>query len=341
MDESTGTPLSRASRFAGFLRRLYAYRHELVIFIFIAAGAFVFLLPNIWYTIPPGHVGVLWKRFSGGTITDLVINEGTRLILPWDRLYIYDARLQQVQDEVTVLSSDGLQITLTLAWRYHLEPHTVASLHKFVGPNYGATLVGPTVAARTRDVVAVYRPEEVYTEDRLKIQNQILESVRFDLYNRFNPTGDKKYTWLMMEDVLIKGMTLPPGVQEAIVRKNAAFHQIEEYAFRVKKEEREAERKQIEAVGIRKFQEIVSNGMSDSYLRWRGIEATLELARSPNAKVVVIGNNKNGLPLILNMDSKELSDVPYAAAEPGPKPEAAPEAKPKPAPKPKAPIPRN
>ena len=348
MDESTGGPLPRGSRFARFLRRLYGYRHELVIFAFIAAGAFVFLLPNIWYTIPPGHVGVLWKRFAGGTIIDLVIAEGTKLILPWDRLYIYDARLQQVEDQVTVLASDGLQITLTVAWRFHLEAGSVASLHKFVGPDYETILVGPTVAARTRDVVAVYRPEEVYTEDRLRIQNQILESVRFDLYNRFNPVGKKKYNWLIMEDVLIKGMALPPGVQEAIVRKNEAFHQIEEYAFRVKKEEREAERKQIEAVGIRKFQEIVSNGMSDSYLRWRGIEATLELAKSPNAKVVVIGNNKNGLPLILNMDSKEVSDA-IAAAKLTPKPKPEPKLEPKPKPEPKTkpepkikePVPRN
>ncbi len=337
MDEFTAPPLSRGSRFANFVRRFYAracqrlhaYRHELVIFIFISAGAFVFLLPYIWNTIPPGHIGVLWKRFEGGTVTDRVITEGTRLILPWDHLYIYDARLQQVQNEVQVLASDGLQITLTLAWRFHLEPSTVGMLHKFVGPDYGATLVAPTVAARARDVIAIYRPEEVYTENRLKIQNEILESVRYELINRFNPSGSgsKKYVWLNLEDVLVKTIALPPGVQEAIVRKNAAFHEIEEFSFRVQKEEKEAERKRIEAVGIRNFQEIVSNGMSDSYLRWRGIEATLDLAKSPNAKVVVIGNNKNGLPLILNMDSKEGGDVSFATAKPKPKP--GPEPKPK------------
>jgi len=317
------------------------------------------LIPYIWYTIPAGHVGVLWKRFAGGTVLNRVIPEGTKLILPWDRLYIYDARLQQVQNDVAVLASDGLQITLTLAWRYHLEPDTVARLHKFVGPNYGATLIAPTVAARARDVIATYRPEEVYTENRLKIQNEILESVRFELYNRFNPNAKEKFLWLTMEDVLIKAMSLPAGVQEAIVRKNAAFHEIEEYANRVKKEEREAERKRIEAVGIRNFQEIVSNGMSDSYLRWRGIEATLELAKSPNAKVVVIGNSKNGLPLILNMDQKDVDALSSAAAKsepkptytakPAPRPAYVPKARPENArqptpthtPKPTAPAPRN
>jgi regulator of protease activity HflC (stomatin/prohibitin superfamily) len=113
-----------------------------------------------------------------------------------------------------------------------------------------------------------------------------------------------------MEDVLIKGLTVPPGVQEAIVRKNAMFHEMEEFSFRVQREQKEAERKRVEAVGIRNFQEIVSSGMSDAYLRWRGIEATLELAKSPNAKVVVVGNPTNGLPLILNTDSKDGGEAP-------------------------------
>ena len=332
MDESTSTPLSRGSKIANFVRqrcararrRLHDYRHELVIFTFISAMSIVFLLPNIWHTIPAGHIGVLWKRFEGGTVPDLKIPEGTRLIFPWDRLYVYDGRLQQVQEEIQALSSDGLQITLTLVWRYHLEQSSVARLHQFAGENYSETLVSPTVAARARDVIAVHRPEEVYTESRLKIQAQILESVRYDLYNQFNQvdhnhTGSGKITWLTVEDVLIKGMSLPPGVQEAIVRKNAAYHEVEEYSFRVQKEEKEAARKRIEAVGLRDFQEIVSNGMTDAYLRWRGIEATLELAKSPNAKVVVIGNNKNGLPLILNMDSKEGGDVSFATAKSKPK----------------------
>jgi len=328
MDETTGEGLSPASRTRGVMRRAYAYArkylhaysYELVIFVLIAAVGLIFMMPLIYHTIPAGHVGVLWKRFGGGTVTDAVYPEGYRLTFPWDILYIYDARLQMVEREVQVLSSDGLQITLDLVWRYHLLRNATAQLHKFVGPDYAETLIAPTVGARARDVLAVYHPEEIYTESRLKIQNQILESVRFDLYDKFNPP-DQKIAWLGIEDVLIKGMTLPQGVQDAIVRKNEAFHQIEEYAFRVQKEQKEAERKRIEAVGIRNFQEIVSNGMSESYLRWRGIEATLDLAKSQNAKVVVIGNSKNGLPLILNMDNGKESILgpTTGAAKPAPK----------------------
>lgn len=327
MDETAGPPLSPASRVADSLRRLnvfarqrlHAYRHELVIFAFISAVALFFMLPYIWYTIPAGHVGVLWKRFAGGTVTDRVFAEGTRVILPWDQLIVYDARLQQVQQDVEVLSSDGLQISLMLAWRFHLQPNTVGLLHKFVGPYYQETLIAPTVSARARDVIALYQPDEVYTENRLQIQRSILESVRYELLQRFDPAGHKQVEWMIMEDVLIKGMTLPPGVQEAIVRKNTAFHEMEAFSFRVQREQKEAERKRIEAVGIRNFQEIVSTGLTDAYLRWRGIEATLDLANSPNAKVVIIGSSRNGLPLILNMDSKEAAEVPGAAARTRPK----------------------
>lgn len=322
MDEMPEQDSSRRSRPARALRRAYvlvreqvvAYRHELVIFSLIAAVAVIFMLPMIYHSIPAGSVGVLWKRFGGGTVTDAVYPEGYRLTFPWDRLIIYDVRLQKVEREIGVLSSDGLEIKLTLVWRYHLLSESVALLHKFIGPDYAETLVAPTVGARARDVIAIYQPDEVYTESRLKIQTQILESVRFELFERFNPPGDKKVPWLVVEDVLIKAMTLPPGVQEAIVRKNSMFHEMEEFTYRVQREQKEAERKRVEAVGIRNFQEIVSSGMSDAYLRWRGIEATLELAKSPNAKVVVIGNPKNGLPLIMNTETKENSEGPAGNA---------------------------
>lgn len=306
-------PSSLRERFDSVLNRIstqvYEYRHELVILTLVGVIALIFMMPFIYHTIPAGHVAVLWKRFGGGTVVDEVYPEGFRLTYPWDQLVIYDARLQKVEKEIEALSSDGLKITLTLVWRFRLSPERAPLIHKFIGPDYAESVVAPTVSARTRDVIAVYQPDEVYTERRLKIQNQIIEAVRFDFREKFNPAG-KKLDWLTFEDVLIKDMTLPSGVQDAIVRKNAMFHEMEEYTFRVQREEKEAERKRIEAVGIRNFQEIVSNGMSDEYLRWRGVEATLELAKSPNAKVVVIGNAKNGLPIILNADSKDVNDKP-------------------------------
>ena len=288
--------------------RVQAYRLELIIFTLIFAWLIVFLFDYIYHTVPAGHVGVLWKRFGGGTVTERVYPEGFKLTWPWDLFQVYDVRLQKVERDVQVLSSDGLQISLQLVWRYHLNPAKAAELHKLVGPDYSESLVTPTVGARARDIISMYQPEEIYTERRLVIQNKILDSIRYILSDKLRSDEDGKsiddQRFIIFEDVLIKGMTLPAGVQEAIVRKNAAFHEMEEYTFRVQKENKEADRKRAEAAGIRHFQEIVSSGMSESYLRWRGIEATLELAKSPNAKVVVIGNAKNGLPLIFNADGK-------------------------------------
>nr|WP_229256409.1 SPFH domain-containing protein [Duganella lactea] len=169
------------------------------------------------------------------------------------------------------------------------------------------------VGARARDVIAIYRPEDIYTSHRLEIQNQISESVRYDIKNRFNTELRSGQNWILIEDVLVKRIVLPEGVEEAIVRKNVARHEVDQYELIVEKEQQESERKRVEALGIRNFQEIISGSMSDAYLRWRGIEATLELARSENAKVVVIGSDKTGgMPLIsINGDS-----VPHEKKEP-------------------------
>lgn len=316
-------------------RSIRELRYEFFIVSFFALVGLIFLFPAIYHTIPAGHVGVLWSRFSGGTQTDKLIPEGFRLTLPWDQLYIYDARIQKVEQSVKALSSDGLEITMNLVWRYRLHPAQVGLLHKYIGPDYSDTLITPTVSARARDIIAIYRPEEVYTESRLRIQGQILCAARDDILRNFNnPEKDRRDAkdtspnegqanclesgvtnmgWIDLEDVVIKGMSLPPGVQEAIVRKNAMYHEMEEYSFRLEREQKEAERKRIEAVGIRNFQEIVSNGMTDAYLQWRGIEATLELAKSNNAKVVVVGGGKQGMPLILNPDAREAPAKPAGA----------------------------
>ena len=286
--------------------RLRVFSDDLMISGFVLLFLLIFLLPSIVVTIPAGHLGVLWKRFGGGTVLNQVLTEGTELILPWDRIFVYDARLQSVEREFEVLSSDGLKMKLDVAWRYHIVAHNLARLHQYAGPEYSETLLAPSIGARARDVIAIYRPEDIYTDHRLEIQNQISESVRYDLKHRFNSGGSENWDWVVIEDILIKRIELPNGVQESIVRKNSARHQVEEYVFYVEKEKQESERKRVEALGIRNFQEIVSNGMTESYLRLRGIEATLELARSNNAKIVIMGNGKNGgLPLVsINADTR-------------------------------------
>lgn len=297
------TTASRDGGMAAMGRRLWArlrfFGDDLLIAAVVLLVLLVFLLPSMVVTIPAGHLGVHWKRFGGGTDIDSVRSEGTTLIPPWDILYIYDARLQSVDREYEVLASDGLKLQVTLAWRFRLVPEFLGELHRYIGSDYTETLVGQSIGARARDVIAIYRPEDIYTSHRLEIQNQISESVRYDIRHRFNTELRSGQEWVLIEDVLIKRIVLPDGVEDAIVRKNVTRHEVEQYALMVEKEGQESERKRVEALGIRNFQEIISGGMNDAYLRWRGIEATLELARSENAKVVIMGNDKTGgLPLI-------------------------------------------
>ena len=296
--------------------RLRYYGDDLMISGVVLVVLLIFLMPSMVIPVPAGHLGVLWKRFGGGTVFDRLLYEGTSMILPWDKVFIYDARIQSVDREFEVLTSDGLTLKVDLAWRYRVISKNLAKLHKYAGPEFPEALLAPTIGARARDVIAIYRPEDIYTDHRLEIQNQIAESVRYDLRNRFNAEDDTQLEWVLVEDVLIKRIVLPEGVQESIVRKNKARHEVEEYALIVARERQESERKRVQALGIRNFQEIVNGGMSESYLRWRGIEATLELARSNNAKVVVMGNSKSGgLPIIsINGDVPKLDEPVRAAA---------------------------
>ncbi len=224
MNEAAARPRSRMARAVDYLRgRLALFRDDLVVAALVLIVLLVFLLPAMIITIPAGHVGVLWKRFGGGTVLTKTLPEGTSVILPWDRVTVYDARVQSVERDVEVLSSDGLKLKVELAWRYRVNPETVARLHQYAGPDYEETLLAPTVGSRARDVFAVYQPEDIYTAHRLEIQEQITNSVRYDLIHGFNPKDTAlDLEWMVLEDVLVKRITLPPGVEEAIVRKNMA-----------------------------------------------------------------------------------------------------------------------
>jgi regulator of protease activity HflC (stomatin/prohibitin superfamily) len=308
MNERTMFGATAPSLFTHLRGRLRFFSSDLVIVGAVLALLLIFLLPFMIITIPAGHLGVLWTRFGGGTVVDRVYTEGTTVILPWNVMSIYDARLQSVEEDFHVLSSDGLQLTVTIAWRFRVLPEHLAELHKYIGPNYRTTLIEQSIGSRARDVIALYQPEDIYTRHRLEIQSQIAQSVRYDIEHGLEKLSRGRRDWVSIEDVLIKRIVLPPGMEEAIVRKNVARQEVERYALLVEKEAQESERKRVEALGIRNFQEIISGNMSEDYLRWRGIEATLELARSDNAKVVVIGNGKTGgLPLIsLDVDSPTL-----------------------------------
>jgi prohibitin 1 len=284
---------------AFFARHLMTMTLVLLILTFLAG----LLYPMSVITIPSGNVGVLWRRFAGGTDLTTVWDEGIHLIAPFDELIIYDARLLQVEHDFDVLSNDGLTITVNIAFRYRIIKENVPVLHKYVGAKYTDILLLPEIGSQARNVFSQYAPDQIYTK-RDEIQEKIEFAVRDSLTNEFNPDSLINVEYIQLEDVLIRSIRLPPEVQASIVRKVEQYHLSLEYVHRLNRERSEAERRIIEANGIRQFQEIIGVGITQAYLQWKGIDATLQLAQSNNAKVVIIGSGSSGMPLILgNLDS--------------------------------------
>jgi prohibitin 2 len=291
-------------------RRFLEYKMALVtIYLMVATLIGVIVAPHVLVTVPSGYVGVVWKRFRGGTVLDprQLKFEGLRFIWPWDRLFLYDIRVQSATESYNAISRDGISLTASINIRYRLKPDAVPKLHQVVGPNYMTALVVPEIGNRMREVIAEYTAEEGYSTKRQEIQRNIRKRVDTMLGESMmeHPEGEDYSQYrvplndmLNLIDTLILGIELPTAVVTAINRKIEQYYISEEYKFRVAREVRESERKKIEAEGIREFQQIVSQGISDSYLRWRGIEATLQLAQSTNTKVVIVGSGKDGLPII-------------------------------------------
>src|SRR5262245_14993434 len=285
-----------------------------VFYLMVLTFVGVVLFPHVVVTVPSGHVGVLWRRFGNGTVLDprQLRNEGLRGLLPWNLLFIYDLRLQSMTDTYNAISSDGVSLTATMNVRFRLQRDSVPVVHQAVGPDYLQLLVRPGIGSLTREVMAQYTAEQVYSTARQEIQEKIRSLAEDRLSEKMMEREGEEETYrislkdtIILYDTLVQGIELPQVVAAAINRKTEQYYIAEEYKFRVEREKRESERKKIEAQGVRDFQQIVSQGISDSYLRWRGIEATLQLSQSTNSKVVIIGNAKDGLPVILgNLDGQ-------------------------------------
>jgi len=275
----------------------------------------VVLFPFMVINVPSGNVGVLWLRFRGGTVLDprQLKNEGLRIKSPWNELFLYDLRLQSTTDTYNAIARDGVSLTATINTRFRLKPESVPQLHQSIGPNYLVTLVRPEIGSRMREVIADYTAEEVYSTKRQEIQDRIRAGVEARMGEKVMEHHESEdyeaykvslSNMINLVDTLVLNIDLPDSIVTAINRKIEQYYISEEYTFRIEREKKESERKRIEAQGVRDFQQTVSQGVSDSYLRWRGIEATLQLAQSTNAKTVVIGSGKDGMPIILgNVDA--------------------------------------
>lgn len=258
--------------------------------ILIAAVIIVVISWNsITVTVDAGHAGVLFKRFGGGIELDKTYGEGFHFIAPWNKMYVYEVRQQEVAEDLNVLSSNGLEIQVDISAWYQPLHERLSHLHAEIGVNYLQRVVIPSMRASARSVVGRYTPEQIYSTKRDVIQEEIYVETKFLL--------DKKN--VQLNQILIRSIKLPPTIKEAIESKLQQEQLSLEYVFKLQRAQQEAERQIIEAEGKATANRIISASLTDKILAEKGIEATIKLAESPNAKVVVVGNSKNGLPLIL------------------------------------------
>ncbi|MBO5854528.1 MAG: hypothetical protein J6Q61_07315 [Bacteroidales bacterium] len=259
--------------------------------IFIIVGI-IFLLIMFWgritKTIPAGHGGVLFRLFGGGVDTSKTYEEGFHFIAPWNTMYVYETRQQETSEEMSALSSNGLEIKIEFSTWYQPRWEDLGTLHAQIGTEYLTRIVIPAMRSAARSVVGRYTPEQIYSTKRDVIQEEIFEETKKLL--------DEKY--VQLNQVLIRSVTLPPTIKSAIESKLKQEQEALEYEFKLEKAAQEAERQRVEAEGKAKANSIVSASINDKILREKGIEATLKLAESPNSKVVIIGGN-DGMPIIL------------------------------------------
>lgn len=246
----------------------------------------IILLFNSVIKVPTGAVSVLTLF---GRVTGEVLSEGIHLINPLKTSNELLIRTQEIKESASVPSSEGLVMNLDTSLIYHLDPDKAAEVYQKVGPNYVSVLVEPNVRAAIRESTASHTANALYTGEREMVARQIHDQ----LMSKLGARG------IAVESVLLRDIQLPQTLKASIEAKQQAEQEALAMNFRLQKETQEAQRKRIEAQGIRDFQQIVAQGISPALLEWKGIEATENLAKSGNAKVVVIGNNKNGLPLIL------------------------------------------
>ncbi len=253
------------------------------------AIAFVIFLLLYWSTvsIPTGNVGVL--TLFGRVDTDQVLGEGIHLINPLKSVQKLSIQTQSRKESASVPSNEGLILTLDTSLLYHLDRTKAAQLYQSIGADYAEKVIEPTLRAAVRQVTSAHTANALYTNARELVAQQIEQQLK----DQLAPRG------IVVESILLRDIQLPPMLKSSIEAKQQAEQDALRMNFILQKEKQEAERKRIEAQGIADFQRIVAQGISAQLLEWKGIEATERLATSANSKVVIIGNPKNGLPLVL------------------------------------------
>ncbi|WP_108661734.1 prohibitin family protein [Acuticoccus kandeliae] len=279
-----------------------------IIFSLFVGVSLIFLWQTLFVLVPPGSAGVIYRVFLGGTDLSLTLREGINYKWPWNSVYLYEMRTQENDITVIAQSTDGLVIEVDLSVLYHPNEEHLPQLHVGLGPDYYERKVRPIIMESTRQVIGKYDTHALYSRDTRAVSLEIRSSAA----EQIAPHN------IELVDVLIRRLVLPPEVNAAIARKLVEEQAVQTHEFRLQLERIEAERKRIEAVGIRQFYDEVAEALTPPLLTWRGIEATVRIAQSQNSKIVIVGGGQDQMPLILGSDLSNLPPPPPGAGKDDP-----------------------
>jgi regulator of protease activity HflC (stomatin/prohibitin superfamily) len=281
----------------------------------VVLGFFLLLFwREIFVVILPGHVGVVYDLFRG-TRLGVHSREGLTVKLPWNRMYIYDVRLQNAPLQVHALSREGMVVDIDVIVLFRPRTSEISRLHQEIGPEYVRRAVIPLSISAVREYVAQHDSHELYTVEAAVLKRDIIEATRAELAMHH----------IAVDNVLLERLILPKNVLSAIEEKLTQEQIAAAYGFRLEAEKAEAQRLEIKGAALSRYYALVNGALTPSLLTWRGIEATVELAQSSNSKIVVIGSGKDQLPIILGSDITKLPEPPAARPAQAPRPGTPPE----------------
>ncbi len=244
---------------------------------------------QMFFVLKPGERAIIFKKFGMGLDKENIFTPGFHVIAPWNDIFRYDVKEQKSEETMDVLDKGGLSINVDVTIIFNPFYNKIGFLHENIGYNYVNVMVIPNVRSAVRAVTGRYTAEEIYSTKRSEVETEIINASR-DALAKKN---------IEMKDLLIRSITLPIRIREAIESKLQQQQEALAYQYKLERELSEADRLRIQAQGIADFNTIISASLTDRILKQKGIDATLELAKSANSKVIVVGSGKDGLPLIL------------------------------------------
>ncbi len=275
----TDTPLTRRERFS---RWLHGHVPAFIIINLMLILLLIFLWGRIVMVIPTGQTGVLFLVFSG-TKMDQIYSEGVHFISPLNTMTKYETRKQLLQHEFSVLTAKGLSVKLSMAIRYQPEVDMLPMLHQRIGPDYAKRVIIPQIESVMRKHLGQFNAEDIYTNKDELLNKAILASL--DEVGR---------NFVQVDDIIIRSIELPATIKSSIEDKLSQEQLSQSYEFRQAIAEKESKRLQTEAEGLRSRNEIMAKSLDDRLLRREQIEAMRDLAKSPNAKTIIMGSGVDG-----------------------------------------------